>query len=52
VRLLCNTGLEYIDVKDKTTYEIAKAYLRIFAEKLEIKEKSEEESLSFLTPQN
>jgi len=28
----------YIDVKDKTTYEIAKAYLKIFAEKLRIKE--------------
>ena len=33
----------YIDIKDKTTYEIAKVYLRIFAEKLGIKEKSEEE---------
>jgi hypothetical protein len=33
----------YIDVKDKTTYEIAKAYLRIFAEKLGIKEEPEEE---------
>lgn len=28
----------YIDVKDTTTYEIAKAYLKIFAEKLGIKE--------------
>jgi hypothetical protein len=32
----------YIDVKDKTTYELAKAYLRNFAEKLGIKEKPEE----------
>jgi hypothetical protein len=29
----------FIDVKDKTTYEIAKAYLKLFAEKLGIKEK-------------
>ncbi len=29
----------FIDVKDKATYEIAKAYLRLFAEKLGIKEK-------------
>ena len=33
----------FIDVKDKTTYQIAKAYLKIFAEKLGIKEKAEEE---------
>jgi hypothetical protein len=29
----------FIDVKDKTTYEIAKAYLKLVAEKLGIKEK-------------
>jgi hypothetical protein len=29
----------FIDVKDKSTYEIAKAYLRLFADKLGIKEK-------------
>jgi hypothetical protein len=34
----------YIDVKDKSTYELAKAYLKIFAEKLGIKEKPEKES--------
>jgi hypothetical protein len=35
----------YIDVKDKHTYELAKAYLKIFAEKLGIKEeKPEKES--------
>lgn len=28
----------YVDVKDKSTYELAKAYLKIFAEKLGIKE--------------
>ena len=33
----------FIDVKDKATYEIAKAYLKLFAEKLGIKEKSEKE---------
>lgn len=33
----------YIDIKDKTTYEIAKVYLRIFAEKLGIKEDVKEE---------
>ena len=31
-------GAGYIDVKDKSTYEIAKAYLRLFADKLGIKE--------------
>ncbi len=31
----------YIDIKDKTTYEIAKAYLKLFAEKLGIKEESQ-----------
>jgi hypothetical protein len=30
----------YIDVKDKHTYELAKAYLKIFAEKLGIKEET------------
>jgi hypothetical protein len=29
----------FIDVRDKATYEIAKAYLKLFAEKLGIKEK-------------
>ena len=33
----------YIDIKDKTTYEIAKAYLKLFADKLGIEETSEEE---------
>ena len=33
----------YIDVKDETTYEIARAYLKLFAKKLGIKEASEEE---------
>ena len=33
----------FIDVKDKTTYEIAKAYLKLFAEKLGIEKTSEEE---------
>lgn len=33
----------YIDIKDKTTYEIAKAYLKLFADKLKIEETSEEE---------
>jgi hypothetical protein len=32
----------YIDVKDKHTYELAKAYLKIFAEKLGIKEERPE----------
>jgi hypothetical protein len=32
----------YIDVKDKHTYELAKAYLKIFAEKLGIKEEKPE----------
>ncbi|MHA1578555.1 MAG: hypothetical protein ACTSUQ_02865 [Candidatus Freyarchaeota archaeon] len=31
----------YIDVKDKITYEIAKAYLKIFAQKLGIEEKQD-----------
>jgi hypothetical protein len=35
----------YVDVKDKYTYELAKVYLKIFAEKLGIKEeKLEKES--------
>lgn len=29
-------GAGYIDVKDKTTYEIAKVYLKLFADKLGI----------------
>ena len=30
----------YIDVKDRTTFEIAKAYLKLFAEKLGIAEEA------------
>ena len=36
-------GAGHINVKDKTTYEIARPYLKIFAERLGIKEVSEEE---------
>lgn len=34
----------FIDVKDKATYEIAKAYLKLFAERLKVKDENEEES--------